>query len=321
MSIAKHIARIVGGAYDNAGDKAGFMAARSYRYWRARGRTASDALRLARADAEAENARYDESAAMCAEGERGGRWCERPEAIGLRFVGFSDEILSGRRGVDHNGWFLYPDGDPGEVARGAVYQLPARGGRPVYVEALRTGEGGWRDWRDMGEDGSALLFLNDRHLGEQGGREATGDCDALISAARGADEEARIYAEKEREYQEAWRAGADCAEKEAEAKEERKAARELARELRAILKHVAPDRFRPSSFPAACATLRGAIRDHIRNASEAAEKARELADQFAPWTRPAWADSYQEKYGRDPFPNGNAEADRLASAFAEGRDQ
>lgn len=315
MSIAAHCRRIAGGAYDNAGDKAAFMAARSYRYWRGLGRPACDALRLARADAEKETGRYPVSGGFGAPGERGGRWTEKPEAAGLRFVGFSDEILSGRRGVDHSGWFLYPEGDPAEVARGCVYQLPARNGRPVYVEALRTGETlrTRSDWRDMGEDGGALIFLADRHLGERGGREETGDCDGIISAARGADEEARIYAEAEREYQTAGQAGSRCADLETESADERKAARELVAELRAHFNAGG------KLGAAMCATLRGAIRQHIRDASKAARKARELAEEFAPWTRPSWAASYQEKYGRDPFPNGNAEADRLAEAFAEGR--
>lgn len=314
MNIATQAGRIAGGAHDNAGDKAGFMAARAYRYWRALGRTATEALRLARADAEAERGRYaPPSAAGGAPGERGGRWFERPEAAGLRFVGWSDELSR----IDHSGWFLYPEGDPAECARGAVYQLPARDGRPVYVEAIRTGEGGGRgrSWHDMGESGSALIFLADRHLGELGGREETGDCDALRSAARGADREAEIYAEREREYQEAWQAGSRCADLESEAKADRAAARELVGELR--------QHFRTGGKlgAAMCATLRGAIRQHIRDASRAMRKARELRDNFAPWTRPAWADSYQATHGRDPFPDGNPSVDRLAEAFAEGAAQ
>lgn len=319
MSIAAHCRRIAGGAYDNAGDKAGFMAARAYRYWRALGRPAGDALRLARLDAEKETGRYPVAGGAGAPGERGGRWMERPESLGFRFVGFSDELRDGGRN-SHSGWFLYPEGDPAEVARGCVYQLPARKGRPVYVEALRTGETlrTRSDWRDMGESGSALIFPGAIHYGDKGGDEysSTSDSsDAVKDAARGADREAEIYAEAERDYQAAWQAGSRCADLETESADERKAARELVAELRAHFNAGG------KLGAAMCATLRGAIRSHIRDASKAASKARELAEEFAPWTRPSWAASYQEKYGRDPFPNGNAEADRLAEAFAEGRGQ
>lgn len=315
MSIAAHCRRIAGGAYDNAGDKAGFMAARSYRYWRARDMTAGAALSLARLEAAAETARYPVASGAGAPGERGGRWTERPESLGFRFVGFSDELRDGGRN-SHSGWFLYPDGDPAEVARGCVYQLPARDGRPVYVEALRTGEtlGRRTDWRDMGESGSALIFPGSVHYGERGGREETGDCDAIRDAARGADREAEIYAEAERDYQTAWQAGSRCADLETEAKEERAAARELVGELR---RHYAAG---GAMGAAMCRTLRNAIRQHIRDASKAARKARELVSEYE-WTRPAWADNYQAQYGRDPFPNGNPDAMRLAEAFSEGRGQ
>src|SRR3546814_3712647 len=62
--------------------------------------------------------------------------------------------------------------------------------------------------------------------------EETGDCDAVKDAARGADSEAEIYAEAERDYQAAWQAGSRCADLETEAKEERAAACELVGELR-----------------------------------------------------------------------------------------
>ena len=312
MSIVSHCRRIAGGDYDYAGDKAGFMAARCYRYWRARDMTAGAALSLARLEAAIGTARYPVAGGTGAPGERGGRWSEKPESLGFRFVGYSDELSR----LDHSGWFLYPDGDPAESARGCVYQLPARDGRPVYVEALRTGETlrTRSDWRDMGESGSALIFPGALHYGEQGGREETGDCDALRSAARGADGEAEIYAECERDYQTAWQAGSRCADMETEAKEERAAARELVGELR---RHYAAG---GAMGAAMCRTLRNAIRQHIRDASKAAAKARELIGEYE-WTRPAWADNYQAQYGRDPFPGGNPEAMRLAEAFSEGRGQ
>lgn len=58
------------------------------------------------------------------------RWIENTAACGLRFVGFADEIAS--HAVDHKGWYLDLE-IADEVYRGAVWQLPARSGRCVYV--------------------------------------------------------------------------------------------------------------------------------------------------------------------------------------------
>jgi hypothetical protein len=276
MSIASEYRAAAG--YKNNGDAEGFKLARAYRATRARlmlrGYDASPArcLSIARADVARGQAFYPPADLRPgAVTERGGRWCASPEALGFRFVGFADEI-GGRtfRRVDHSGWYLMPDSDAGGVARGCVYQLPARGGRSVYVEALRTGENTDSGWADMGEHGSALLFLNDRHLGEPGGR----DCDtepAMLDAASGADEEARIYAEREREWQEANAAGRDCAEADARAISERAEARRLIRDFRRVGTSVQP--FRD--------VIRAAIRQHIESAVEACEKARTLRSDWA----------------------------------------
>lgn len=239
MTIASEYRAAAG--HKNNGDAEGFKLARAYRATRRRligkGFDASPArcLSIARADVARGATFYGEPDAKAgAPGERGGRWMERPEALGLRFVGFSDEI-GGRsfRRVDHTGWFLMPDGDGGEVARGCVYQLPARNGQAVYVEALRTG-GQDRDgaWRDMGTQGGAYVFLGERHLGERGGA----DCDtepAMLDAASGADDEARIYAEKEREYQESYAAGQAAGEADEAAAEARRALLALLADIRA----------------------------------------------------------------------------------------
>lgn len=298
----------------NNGDAEGFKLARAYRYWRARNVAAVAALAKARADLAADRARYlPESAALGARGENGGRWTERPEACGLRFVGFADECAG--RAVDHYGWFLHPGGDTGEVARGAVYQLPAaRDGRSRFVAAIRTGSGGRRgeSWRDMGTDGGALLFLDSVHYGEPGGTWAAGrDDDAAREAAHAADSEANSYAEAERDYQTAWQAGQECADAESEAKADRETARRLIRELRELRGRLAG-----AEFPNACIALRGAIRTALSDMAAARARAAELREEYE-WKRPAWAESYAEKYGRDPFPNGNPFAARDA-AFREG---
>ena len=93
MSILEQVRRIRAGALGNAGGKAGFMAARAWIHWRAAGMRAVRALEQARRDATDERARtLPERAGIGAPGERGGQWVERPEAMGLRFVGFADDI-------------------------------------------------------------------------------------------------------------------------------------------------------------------------------------------------------------------------------------
>lgn len=56
------------------------------------------------------------------------RWIADVDAAGLRFVGFADDII----GLDYKGWYIDPEGW-GETYRGTVWQLPSRGGVPVYV--------------------------------------------------------------------------------------------------------------------------------------------------------------------------------------------
>lgn len=252
-----------------------------------KGFNASPARCLEMARADLERAGHDRftfyaiSDGLGAPGERGGRWIENPAALGFRFVGWSDKLAR----LDHTGWFLFPDGDPAELARGCVYQLPARNGRPLYVEAIRTGEETRGGWRDMGEEGAALIFPRELYRGDVGEADASRAC---LEAARGADREAELYAEKEREYQEAWRAGADCAQAEEEAKAERDSARELVRELRTFYR---------SGFklpPAACATIRAGLRAHIRDASKAAAKARELRNDWA--TLSGWRSHLAEAF-------------------------
>lgn len=211
--------------------------------------------------------------------DRGGRWIERPDLAGLRFVGFADK-LSGA--VNHTGWYAGEDSD-GAVYRGAVYQLPARDGRAVYVEGWISGEGRRDNFRDSanGEDVagrmSAVIYLNCRHIGERGGAEDGAEL-AAISAARGADREAEIMAEREREYQTAWRAGSDAAEAIADAGVERKQARELLAELRAVRGL--------ADAPNICAALRRMIGEHL-------ERARELyAEAANAWRENVPAPSY-----------------------------
>jgi len=55
------------------------------------------------------------------------RWVEYTSRAGLRFVNYADGILR----LNHTGW--YTDSFQDETLRGAVWQLPGRNGKPVYV--------------------------------------------------------------------------------------------------------------------------------------------------------------------------------------------
>lgn len=126
--------------------------------------------------------------------DRKHRWCfayrqNRPAMAGRGLAGYlgesgwphlrwtwCDEVDGGR--IDHTGWWCDPQGD-GETVRGIVLRLPH--GRGFLAGA------------SMGE-GMSTWFEPDLHTDES-------------SAARSADQIAECAAEKEREYQEAWRAG------------------------------------------------------------------------------------------------------------------
>jgi len=118
------------------------------------------------------------------------RWVENI-SDGLRIKGFADEVGErGYRRIDHRGWFLEDDGDGGEVARGIVVQLPGRDGAPRYI-------GGMMD--PFNPDCGCLDFseITDNE------QEAASTGDAI----------AERYADAERDYRRAWRAGRDVEEK------------------------------------------------------------------------------------------------------------
>ncbi len=147
------------------------------------------------------------------------QWCERPQDIGLRRVGFSDEILPQGRD-SHKGWFTDSDGS-GEVARAEVYLFPARGGQVRAVAAIA----------DPNNDGAAILALAD--IVESDPADSSWDtAEAVLQAARNADSMAESYAEAERNYQTAWAAGNRHANAGAEASELRAEFLDARREVR-----------------------------------------------------------------------------------------
>src|SRR6218665_522009 len=124
------------------------------------------------------------------------RWVERPGDAGLRFVGFADELTGAR----HTGWYAdSTEGASGYLYRGAVYQLPAHRGRARYVSAYASSL----------NEGPAAIAFGEIFIGEPGFSEADADhyC-AHRDASRWADRIAEIEAEKARDWDEAWQAGA-----------------------------------------------------------------------------------------------------------------
>lgn len=269
--------------YGGSSEPEGVKLARAYLAMRQRGETAADSLKAARGLVEGGGrlpwpARAGD---IGAPGDGGARWIEEPASNGLRFVGFADDVTALR----NRGYYMDSDGD-GETARGCVYQLPARGGRPVYVAAVQTGSEskskGWRATADNADEyaAGALFYLAGRgalHYGARGGTEGEhADAAGVTEAAHYADGRADRYAEEAREYSDTWRAGRDAAD----AIENADAERESARALMAELRGLAP-------LPGAvCAELRAAIGRKLRRARKLYAEAAELWRDNG--TAPAW---------------------------------
>jgi len=146
-------------------------------------------------------------------GYRGVRWVENA-LLGLRRVGFADEIMKGEgyvRTIAHRGWFIHDDeGASGEVYRGVVYQLPSRHYKPQYVYG----------YDDPNNDGAALLCFD--------------PVEEKREAAKLADRFAEIFAEHERDYDRAQQARQQCEDFDERVKDARREALALADEMRRI---------------------------------------------------------------------------------------
>lgn len=192
--------------------------------------TARAALDRARADLEAGKRRYMSSPwvkpvtnqRFPAEGRnaREMQWIEKPASMGLRFVGYCDEICSH---IGHTGW--YTDAYGNESIRGVVYQLPGRNGRARFVAGHDNADNGRADnggpalidWSQIHESDfesemrSALRTMGKQyHTPERlkpGYWAESAHETARKEAARAADEFTRVQAEQECEYQTAWQAG------------------------------------------------------------------------------------------------------------------
>lgn len=263
-------------------------------------RNASIALRNAREDVAAGTKRYvsapgrkplpgtkeasDRAERIQAAEERGyrGVYIESEKAGGFRFVGYADVISSrhASRAIDHTGWFT--SDDQGETFRGAVLQLPARKGRIRLVAAyLESTNGG---------------YVLDLSLGavfeEEIGSDSSDPCehDSAMEAARTADSFAEREAERERDYQEAWRAGQDWSDLGDGIATARKAALQILRERRSL----------PAGLdkPALCAAIREKVESLVDEIRKARAKREELVS--LPLSR-TLAEAFNEGAGSSVF--------------------
>ena len=289
MSITSQFAR-GRAAHGNQGEKFAYMAARAYRYWRDLGYRAAVAFNKARLDAFQETARYPRACpgpVMGAADETGARWCEDPAAVGLRFVGFADEIAGDA--IRHKGWYTDEFGDS-DVYRGAVYQLPGKHGRARYVPGYRAGATSLKHgWQDMSGTPAARLDLSRalEFAGDYGGNGygATGRAfrvpnddlneSNMLDAARAADEFARVAAEQEQEWQAAYRAGQEARDLLDSADTARKAARALIAEMAAACGAV-----NRGAVPAIRAALKRDIRRDLETWRDNRRKAESLVDHY-----------------------------------------
>jgi len=231
----------------------------SYRYWRQQAptRTAEMALFNARKDAANGKTRYPASGGMGAAFKVGAdmcRWVESPKEYGLRFVGPADEVAS--QSIQHTGWFL-DDDHQDETARGAVFQLPARNGKPQFVAAVL----------DPCNNGPAIVAFDDI-------------TDEATTAASWADQLAECYAEEERDYRRGSNARFVFDELGCDVVSNRREALTLIREAKAL---------RDAFGPKVCATVRAAIESLIRDIRKARARRARLESEFA--SHPSWQDA------------------------------
>ncbi len=131
------------------------------------------------------------------------RWVENVSK-GLRFVGKADKLVK----LGHTGWYM--DNFQDETVHGQVWQLPARNGEPQFIPGVND---------SRNPDASAIdvhSITSDKE-----------DC------ARTADQMAKNWAEREREYQAKQDAENRLEEIEAEIKDEYQDFRRITREIRA----------------------------------------------------------------------------------------
>lgn len=200
-------------------------------------------------------------------------YIEQPAAVGLRFIGWADELA--KRAVDHFGWFIQPEPFQDEAYRGCVFQLPSRHGLPIFVPGYARVATFGR--REMSETGYlvALRQVN-RTVGEIDDNQEYGESRAARDCAIMADELARYDAEEEREYQESWQLGNRYSDYVAEYKELRQQRRQLIHALKSAREDIARLGLTRPWVADICAKLRGDIAALKESSRQAYDKAQAI---------------------------------------------
>lgn len=183
------------------------------------------------------------------------RWVEQPGSNGLRFVGWCDELS---HGIKHSGWWCDEQG--ASTLRGAVFQLPARSGRPVYISGYVSSD-------ESPEQGARLDFSRVT-FGDNGE-----DDDAKREAARYADSLAESAAEDESAHDAAWRGGQ-------EARDAADAAKEARAELLAFLRALKPKKAAFCDSPALIEAAREKVTALLESIAGFRAERDRLADEF-----------------------------------------
>lgn len=213
--------------------------------------------------------KYSAPASIGAPFKSGGavwRFVENPAAVGLRWVGWADEVANLR----HEGWFVDIGGDL-PAMRAAVYQFPARDGAPLFVAGIPD-----QDTGAGGDFGPMQFCISELFPGERG-EDARETPDAAREAARFGDKRAERIAEAARDYDAAWRSGQRFAALGDSIRNTRRQILAVLGEARALRKTVAA--------PAICTTLRARVSDWLGWIADAREERAKLAagDYVGEW--------------------------------------
>lgn len=230
---------------------------------------------------------------------------EKPESVGLRFVGrvVPEMRLShiwDSRG--NTGWYTDPHGDVFKdgtgLCYGVVYQLPGRNGESRFVAGYEFG----------GVDGGPTLDFGRIYAEPRGDSYITAsDCDAAIDAARAADSMAESAAEDEREYQTAWQAGSRWGDAAEVISAARKQCLSLMSERKKAMRGAEMDSGYAEEFPTICRAIVKEIRDLVESIAESRAEQRKLAEGDAEglyfWPgEQRLRDAFIEGAGLDKFP-------------------
>jgi hypothetical protein len=260
----------------------------SYRWFRQLGYKPAPARGYAMDDVTAGRQRYPRAlrsgSVLGAPMANGMQWCN-PRDLGLRFVGWQDEIRDLRARDRHKGWLCDSGFQDDDALRGCVYQLPARKGKARFLPAYREGGIYKNEWSDSSGEVNAAIHFRDLF--------SYADADeAKTDAARAADSFAEHAAEKAREWNEAFLAGTSFQFLGEEITESRQTALALCAELKVARSET------KSALPNACATLRAEIKKLRAGIQKARKERADLVSRMWPEVYPAFV----EGAGLDAFP-------------------